>query len=66
MYALKVTGLAPRDKDEWGHPVRGARREESWLFAMDGVASLKSWMAQLKDVTRDLAPSQVQIGRAHV
>ncbi|KAM0751865.1 hypothetical protein T439DRAFT_221121 [Meredithblackwellia eburnea MCA 4105] len=58
MYALKVTGLQPRDRDEQGNWIEGPRKEASWLISMDGVASLKTWMEQLKAVVGELGTAK--------
>lgn len=55
-YALRISGLLPRERDEMGQLKRGPRKEESWTLAMDNAASLTEWMVLLKGSIVDLSP----------
>lgn len=54
MWALKVTGLAPRERDEHHRLVDGPRKRVSFLLGMDTVDSLKTWMEQLRAIVHEL------------
>lgn len=55
LYALKVTGIVPAERDAKGRIARSHQsKEDSWLIGMDSVESLKLWMEQLKGIVEEL------------
>lgn len=60
MFSIKITGLAPREKDEKGRWVE-KRREESWVIACDTADGLKNWMGKLKEIVAELASKEEEV-----